>query len=236
MKKGLRGSLAGFLILTALASCHRHSSDAVNDCIARFVPTPDSKISATQLDSVNLLFSKNNLSTTGLGFINMSTGIVSSPSYSGRQTQIAASQFFNGLPAFGLSVYYNFDSAYNYMPSSSYIYTGATPDNDTIGHQNLETLRQIFLNNYKNCAIEGGAANSGPTHPTKPFQDTCLLAVLGYADASIQNTGIPYGTQRVKAWMIYPADFQFIPYAPLYPSVIVIDGTGQAIPVTIAIP
>jgi hypothetical protein len=185
-----------------------------------------------QLDTLDLFFHKNNLSTTGLQFLfinyinypNSSYGTYKGPFY-----QASADLILNGLRATSVNMSFNFDSTGTLLDSSGG-YSGQLPNNDTTGHQSLATLRQLFLDNYKQCAIGGGCMNCGIKQPTAPYQDTCLIAELVYLDASIQNTSIPSRQQLIKAWLVSSAD------NPIFPAVTVVDNTGQAIPLKLFFP
>lgn len=231
MKKALRG-LPAFLILTGMLSCSRHSTSAGNDCIAALITPSGSTISSAQLDSVNNLFSKNNLTTTGLQFISMTT-FSAGPTH----IQVDARQFVNGLLALYEDEIFDFDNTGTLIYPIQGGYTGAAPDKDTTTHQSLESLRQAFLNNYKNCTIQGGPINSKPYHPTAPYQDTCLVAQLVYVDSATGQTGVAYGADLVEAWLVYPADMTsaYNPKPP-FPEVTVIDKTGAAVPTVLSIP
>jgi hypothetical protein len=231
-------SLLAIALITQLAACSRH--DGGNDCISRPPLENTTLLSSAQMDTVDNLFSQNNLSTSGLQFSNIfyNTSIVS-PGYSGPLIQVVAEQWINGLPLFGGVAYFSFGNGVYQSPSAG-LYQGAPPGGDTIGHRGLEDLRQAFLQNYKQCTISGGPANSKPSHPTAPYQDSCLYAVLGYIDAFYAGTGIPYGQQLIKVWVVAG---QSSNYASMiaegispYPAVFVVDSTGYAWPQDISIP
>lgn len=222
-------TLICFLLL-ALVACSRRSSSSSSPCIERYVATLNPIISATQLNTVDAYFSKNKLPTAGLQFISVDTAYLSYPGYTGNITQVDAHLFINGLPTFYFEQYFDFDTA-GVLTSNSAPYHGAPANNDTTGHQSLASLRQLFLNNYRNCVSQLPIAHSVPVHPSVPYDDTCLLAQLGYVDASILHTGIPFNTLLLKAWMVYPASQSSNndPYTRIYPCVTVIDNTGQPI-------
>jgi hypothetical protein len=231
-------SLLAIAFIAQLVACSRH--DGGNDCISRPPLENTTLLSSAQIDTVDNLFSQNNLSTSGLQFsyITYNTSIIS-PAYSGPEIQVVAEQWIKGLPLFGGVTYFSFGNGVFLSPSAG-LYQGAPPGGDTIGHRSLEALRQAFLQNYKQCTISGGLANSKPSHPTAPYQDSCLYAVLGYIDASFAGTGIPYGQQLVKVWVVAG---QSSNYASMiaegispYPAVFVVDSTGYAWPEDISIP
>jgi hypothetical protein len=235
MKNGHIGLLT-LALATQLVACSRH--DGGNDCIARppLVNTP--LLSSAQLDTIDNLFSSNNLSTTGLQFSHIFYDTVTSTAYSGPLIQISAEQYINGLPLFYGEVYFNFGKGI-FQPPAAGLYQGASPGGDTIGHRGLEALRQTFLQNYKQCTIFGGLANSKPSHPTAPYQDSCLYALLGYTDASNMGTGIPYGKQLIKVWEVTPDNYisrWITEGVPLYPAVYIVDSTGYTWPESLSIP
>ena len=227
----MKKTAAFLLSLIAFLSCSRHGGPgADNHCIASYFPSTGSLVSAGALDTIDGFFSKNNLSTSGIQFLYLdSFNTVDPTSYSGPAYQVVGTQIFNGLPGPNASLSFTFDSTGTLLDSIGG-YSAQFVDKDTSGHQSLATLRQLFLNNYKNCTIEGGALNSKPSHPTVSYNDTCLAASMVYVDASIGNGGTPYGKQLVKAWVVASADLFG------YPSITVIDSTGRVIPEMLVYP
>lgn len=235
MKKSLSLSL---ILAGALFAC-KHTTvtdNAGNGCISRYVPQPQRVVSQSIIDSIDNFFAQNNLSTAGLQFFGWGYGdtIISGVSEV-KTIQFDAYQYINGLPVLRNSVYYNFNSNGVYLPPAAGTVPVYTVVGDTVPHQNLQALRQDFLNNYKQCAIYSTVANPQVSHPTAPYQDTCLSAVLGYMDAGYLKMGIPYGKQLVKTWIIYPSDQTFSFYAE-YPAVFVADNTGYAFPQVFQLP
>lgn len=218
------------MLIVGIGSCtRRNDSGGENNCISRYSPSSEPLVTTGQLDTIKQYFQKNNLSTTGLQFTSAAAITIPGPAYNGITYLVGAQLWINGLRVPSSNIQYQFDSTGTLLNSVG-AYTGQIPDNDTAGHQSLTSLRQQFLNNYKQCFISGGCMNCGTTRPTASYQDTCLTAELVYLDASIQNNNTPSGKQLVKGWMVFPADNEN------FPLVYVIDGTGQAIPFGIYLP
>ena len=224
-------TLAGLLFVAD--SCSHHNASAPgNGCISRYYPPTGPLVTAGQLDTLDLFFHKNSLSTANLQFLyvnynnypNSSYGTYKGPFY-----QAGAELILNGLRASPSNMTFTFDSTGTLLDSLGG-WSGQLPNNDTTGHQSLASLRQSFLDNYKQCELGGGCLNCGIKQPTAPYQDTCLIAQLVYLDAGIQNSSIPYGQQLIKAWLVASADY------PYFPEVTVIDNTGQAIPLKLFFP
>lgn len=224
----MKKSAAFLLILAVFLGCSRHSGGVDNHCISRNTPSSAPLVTAGQLDTLNRYFAKNNLSTAGLQFVTVVSFNATQGAYTGAFYQVAANFFLNGLLTAPGEAIFTFDSTGTLLDSAGG-WHGQLPNNDTTGHQDLATLRQLFLNNYKKCTIAGGPVNSKPSHPTAPYGDTCLIASLEYVDAGVQFDDFPYGQQLVKAWLVSSA-------ANTYPSVTVIDSTGEVIPAFIALP
>ena len=220
------------LILSAaiLASCTHHNETAAG-CISRYFPTTGPLVTAGQLDTLNGFFHKNNLSTNNLQFqyVNFINAPFSTNTYKGAYYQAAVGLILNGLRVPSATMYFNFDSTGNFLDSVGG-YFGQLPSNDTTSQETLTSLRQIFLNNYKQCVAGGGCFNCQLVHPTAPYQDTCLAAELVYVDASIQNNNTSFGKQLIKGWLVSAADSHG------FPEVTVIDNTAQAIPAAIFYP
>ena len=210
---------------------------AGNGCISRYVPQPQTGLfTQTISDSIENLFAQNNLPTSGLQFFSWGYGDTIIGGVPKIETiEVIAYQYLNGLPVLKNSVYFDFNSNGKYEPPAAGTFPAYPVIGDTIAHQTLQTLRQDFLNNYKQCTIYSSVINPLPIHPTAPYQDTCLSAVLGYMDAGYLNMGIPYGKQLAKTWIIYPSDQRFSFYAE-YPAVFVADGTGYAFPQVFQLP
>jgi hypothetical protein len=220
MKKGLKlqWCLAGVLFFSYI-SCSKHHDVPTADCITRIEPSQASTVSATQLDSIDALFSRNGLSTAGLQFYGFYVDTIVLPGYSGIEQQVGAAIFYNGLPSFENYATFIFKAGI-YSPADGVTWQGATPGPDTTAHQTLEDLRAIYLAHYQQDAIGSPLANPPPpSHPGLNWRDSCLVATLGYADASIFNSSIPWGTQLVKAWWIAPV-------GQTYPAIYVEDDNG----------
>ena len=222
MKKRLklRWCLAGVVFFLYI-SCSKHhdTPTAAADCITRIEPSQASTVSATQLDSIDVLFSRNGLSTAGLQFYSFYVDTIELSGYSGIQQQVGATIFYNGFPLFEYSATFIFKTGI-YSPADGVTWPGATPGPDTTAHQTLEDLRAIYLAHYQQDAITPPIANPPPpSHPGLNWRDSCLVATLGYIDASIFNSSIPWGTQLVKAWWIAPV-------GQTYPAIYVEDDNG----------
>jgi len=222
--------LAWSILLTAaFASCSRHNAAKTNDCISRVFPSTGPFVTSGQLDTIDAYFQKNHLSTSNLQFLYVNIFTAQETINHHTIYNVGAGLILNGLRVPSANLAFDFDSTGTLLDSAGG-YKGQLPDNDTTGHQSLGNLRQLFLANYKQCIVEGGPANAKPDIPTAPYDDTCLSAELVYVDAGIQNgTGFA-GQQLVKAWLVTAADNTY------FPEVTVIDNTGQAIPLRLALP
>ena len=220
MKNGLklRWCLAGVLFFSYI-SCSKHHDTPAADCITRTDASRASTVSATQLDSIDALFSRNGLSTAGLQFYSLFVDTIVEPGYSGIEQQVSATIFYNGLPLFEGYASFVFKAGI-YSPADGVTWQGATPGPDTTFHQTPEDLRAIYLAHYQQDAVTPPTANPPPPlHPGLNWRDSCLVATPGYADASIFNSSIPRGTQMVKAWWIAPV-------GTTYPALFVEDDNG----------
>jgi hypothetical protein len=239
MKNGywLNGLLA-LALLAGLTACSRHGSAVGNDCISRFTPDGTTPlIPQSELDTITGLFTQNNLPASGLQFTSIIYNAVYNPSqYSGPQDQVTANVYINGLPVFQGQEYFDFDSTGAFQPPAIGGWQGQQPGKDTTTRQSLIALRQAFLKNYKLCTVEGGPINSKPSHPTAPYDDTCLSAELGYMDANSINTNTPYGQQLIKVWLVCSSTSRLYPSFFVYPAVFVADSTGAVRPQYLIIP
>jgi hypothetical protein len=227
MKK--RFAVAPFLAgLLLIASCTRHTG-SVNGCISRYNPNTGPLLRSGQLDTIDTYFQKNHLSTANLQFLYVNIFPAQQTATHHYDYQVGVGLILNGLRVPSANMVFDFDST-GALTDSLGGYSGQLPNNDTTGRQSLENLRQLFLANYKQCVIAGGAANSKPEIPTAPYDDTCLSAELVYVDAGIQNGSGFNGQQLVKAWIVTAADNSY------FPEVTVIDNTGQAIPFKVFLP
>jgi hypothetical protein len=141
MKKALKlpGCLAAVLSFLYI-SCDKHHDNPAVDCITRISASQAANVSVTQLDSIDALFSRNGLSTTGLQFYNFFVDTITEPAYSGIEQQVGAYLSYNGLPVFENSETFIFKEGI-YQPAASVVYQGAVPGPDTTSHQTLEDLR-----------------------------------------------------------------------------------------------
>ena len=241
MKKRLKFVLLFPLISCSfsLISCSRHNDPPTADCITRVYDTAmSSTVTSAQLNAISALFQRNNLSTTGLQFTYIDSNIYQPPNYSVPVSQvlITANVFINGLPTFFGGLGYTF---YNDVYQANVGHYGAVSStNDTSAHQTLEDLRNIYLAHYQQDGTYGGAAyDTIPSHPGLNWRDSCLVAMLGYADANIFNSNIAYGTSAVKAWRISPVGSPYSPYGSIpYPSIFVEDDNGTWAPNNIYLP
>jgi hypothetical protein len=171
------------------------------------------------LDSIDALFSHNGLSTAGLQFYGFYVDTITEQGYTEIEQQVSAAIFYNGLPSFGNYATFIFKAGI-YSQADGVTWQGATPGPDTTAHQTLEDLRAIYLAHYQQDAITPPVAHPPPpSHPGLNWRDSCLVATLGYADASVFNSSIPWGTQLVKAWWIAPV-------GQTYPAIYVEDDNG----------
>jgi hypothetical protein len=189
--------LAGLAI--SIPSCSK-SSQTISDstCISRVVPkATDYQVSAADLQSIFALFKANHLSTANLQFMSYTT-------YSDA-AQVWATPFFNGLPAWVGGEFFTFNAGI-YQPGGVYDgYTGPVPNSNISTHQTLSNLRVAFLAHVSKSGTVGGAANSRGSFPftASGFADSCLLATLGYMDASmIPGSTTPSETALVKVWSV----------------------------------
>lgn len=208
-----------------LISCSRHHDNPAADCITRLPDTVSqtSTVTAPQLDAILALFQHNNLPTTGLKFVGIDSNIYEPPGYTDSisQVMVVTTLFINGLPAFSGGVAFYF---YNDVYQANLTHYGTPSSTDTSAHQTLEDLRAIYLAHYQQDAFTSPVADPPPpTHPGLNWRDSCLAATLGYADASIFNSSIPWGTQMVKAWWVAPVGH-------IYPAIYVEDDNGAWTP------
>ena len=228
MKKRLKFGLAPAVVLLFL-SCSKHHDSGDTNCISRIEPSSVSALPADQLDSITVLFRQNQLSTAGLQFLFFAVYTVVQPGFSGTEQQVQANFSLNTLPVFSLSENFIFNQGV-YQPSASNLYTGAIPNGDTTGHRTLASLRSIYLSNYKQMVIGGGCSGCQFRHPSPTYNDSCLTAELGYADAAYFNNGAtPYGSVLMKAWKVSPLSGGF-------PTIYIQDSTGIAYPLDLIYP
>ncbi|HLX91225.1 MAG TPA: hypothetical protein VKR32_06055 [Puia sp.] len=224
------------LLSAGVASCSKNHSDEVNaaesGCIERIVARPTDlplngppiinvdPITPAQIDTIETLFAKNNMSYSNLEFIfyNNSIGV-----------QATATPFLNGLPIFNDGQVYDFVNGI-YSSSDSYLTTEVSTDNNTTSNQSLANLRTAFFDHLSEATITGPQLNAKPSVPlASSYLDTCLSATLGYLDLSY-IPGNPFSLGHVvKVWEVSPVN-------GYYPTVYVRDDNGHAWGVPIYIP
>jgi hypothetical protein len=210
--------LPAFLAL--LPSCTRHSTIVPNGCISRVVPNYTiNTLSAGANDSIQALFAANNLSTNDLQFVIFSPQMVFGTPPNSSPAQVSAVPFINGLPVF-TDDFFTFD---NGILKTTFLYQGKPQNNDSTGHQSLSLLQIDFLVHVSQVTIGGGALNSVPTRLSPAtYRDSCLLATLGYLDASqVPGNSAPWGETLIKVWKVTPLNGNF-------PTVYVEDDNGLA--------
>jgi hypothetical protein len=194
----------------------------------------DTLLSRYELDSINLLFRQNNLSTADLQFYSFKDYMVQDSTYDGIEVQIIATQFFHNLPLFSGAgdKLFLFNSGRLQPPPLHYWdgYDGPAPDADTSGHQALSVLRSAFFKMLAGYVNPGGPAlwpdssNNPPDYP-----DSCLVAKLGYIDASwAPGSTIRPNTALIKVWKVSPQSSG--------PVVYVQDNNGLPWPVALTAP
>jgi hypothetical protein len=209
-----------------------HSSDS--GCITRVTPMlTDSILSRNELDSINVLFLGNNLSTANLQFYSFKGYMVDDSTYDGIQEQIIATQFFHNLPLFSVAgdKMFQFDNGQLQPPLAHYWngYDGPAPDMDTSGHQALSVLRSAFFESLAGYVNPGGPA-LWPDSSNQPvnYHDSCLVAKLGYIDAAwAPGSSIRPNTALIKVWKVSPLSG---------PAVYVQDNNGLPWPVALTLP
>jgi hypothetical protein len=237
----MKGKFWGLaIIMLSAVACNKHDSSTVNNnvCGNRLTPkATDHAVAGADLDSIRALFSANNLSIDNLQFQYWDTAWTLNTipgQFNGHEEQVVATQYFNGLPVFGESVYFTFYDGV-YQPDQSSKYTGPAPVGDTTGHRTLAELRKIFLSHISESYRAGGLANSKPFIPTAAaYENDCLTVTLGYMDAGMTfRQGPPLNKALVKVWAVTPASNPSISFFPL---VYVEDGSGTGWGVPFLIP
>jgi hypothetical protein len=214
------------VLIVSDTSCSKQDAATTdNDCIARSIPRYiETGLTDSQLDSINNLFGKNNLSTSQLQFYHFTSNIYSDPTKP-PTSQVCANLFLNDLPVFRLNEVFLFS---NGVLDTSYLYTGTPLSNDTTGHQSLTTLRKTFLSHVSE-AITYSPVSKPFVPSSSAYLNVCLVATLGYIDVSyLPGNTKPWGT-LIKVWSIKPSD-------NFYPSVYVKDEDGSAWGSPIVIP
>jgi hypothetical protein len=195
-------------------------------CISRYTgPASLFSLNSHQLDTVQYLFRTNGLSTDNLQF-------TAYYSYAREDSGIlhyyqgaAAYHLINSLPVFEPQYYWSFrDSIYlpgNHPPLPD-------PGSDTTTRQTLTALRGLFFKAYQSLIYSDKELIAMPRlrRPGYYYHDSCLVAQLGYLDASRQpNSNIPYNKKLLKVWKITSKGA--IPYGA-GPVTFVVDSTGDA--------
>jgi hypothetical protein len=199
------GCLVGLLFFSP--SCSKSNQNAVDStCITQIIPkVTDYQVSGADLDSIIALFRSNNLSTSNLQFQSWESFWASSPSYTGRQEQVQATQFINGLPVWSGGTFFIFNAGV-FQPGISVRYTGPLPNAGMATQQTPPELRRAFLAHYSESRMEGGPAGVNPNTPPHyaSYQDSCFLITLAYIDASEipGNNSVAPGQSLVRVWKV----------------------------------
>jgi hypothetical protein len=135
-----------FLLIVGAASCSKHGNVAAdNGCIERVIPQhTETTLRTTQIDSIMALFSKNNISTDQLQFIQFIPNIYVDPVRT-PQAQVRANLFVNGLPVFRYNEVFVFNDG---IFDTAYLYTGAPLSNDTTSIDPLLTCVVLSYNAF----------------------------------------------------------------------------------------
>ena len=230
----------GWLLLSVLiifgTSCSKNGTSHGSDsgCITRVIPMlTDTLLSLDELDSINVLFRQNNLSTANLQFYSFNGYMVHDSTYDGIQLQIIATQFYHNLPLFSVAgdKMFLFNDGQVQPPPPNYWdgYDGPAPDADTSGHQALSVLRSAFFERLAGYVNPGGPAlwPDSPSHQVN-YHDSCLVAKLGYIDAAwAPGSTISPNTALIKVWKVSPLSG---------PSVYVQDNNGLSWPIALTFP
>jgi hypothetical protein len=194
----------------------------------------DTLLSRDKLDSINRLFRQNNLSTANLQFYSFNVYTVHNSTYNGIQEQILAVQFYHNLPLFSVAgdKIFVFNDGQLQPPPPHYWdgYNGPAPDTDTSGHQALSILRSAFFERLAGYINPGGPAlwPDSPYHPSN-YQDSCLVAKLGYIDAAwAPGSTIRPNIALIKVWKVSPLSSG--------PPVYVQDNNGLSWPIALTFP
>jgi hypothetical protein len=220
--------LLSFLLISGICCKRNYNSPADNGCISQVISNPaQSSLAAPQLDSIETLFRKNNLSTSGLQFIEYVPDIYGITAINPQsQTQVTAYLFINGLPVFGTNELFIFNGG---IFDTAYLYTGHPANNNVNTRLPLDTLRKDFLQHVSQSDVYGGASGKPFIPSASTYLDSCLVATLGYVDAtSVPGQTLPYGN-LIKVWSVTTLHNS-------YPSVLVEDDNGLAWGVSIYVP
>jgi hypothetical protein len=217
-----------FLLVSGICCTRNYNSPVDNGCISQVISNPSqSSLAASQVDSIETLFSKNNLSTSGLQFIEYVPDIYGSPAINPQsQTQVTAHLFLNGLPVYGINELFIFNGG---IFDTAYLYTGHPANNNENTRLPLDSLRKDFLQHVSQSDIYGGASGKPFIPSATTYLDSCLDATLGYVDAtSVPGQTLPYGN-LIKVWTVTTLHNS-------YPCVMVEDDNGLAWGVSIYVP
>ncbi len=219
--------LVAVLYVFGVACTKHQNSISDNGCISRLVAkTISPTLSSSQIDSINILFSNNNMSTAQLQFLYFTPNVYSDTTKP-TQSQVIANLFINGLPMFGNNEAFIFN---NGIFDTAYLYNGIPQTNDTTGHQSFSYLRTAFMNHVSE-SITYMPLQIPPFIPSpKNYIDSCLTATLGYVDASSipGNQNDIWGSTLIKVWSVSCNNH--------YPSILVKDDNGLAWGVPVYIP
>jgi hypothetical protein len=230
------GWLLLFVLVINGVSCSKLGTSPASDsgCITRVIPMlTDTLLSGGELDSINLLFQQNSLSTANLQFYSFRDYLVQDSTFDGIEEQIIATQFFHNLPLFSVAgdKLFLFNSGQLQPPPLHYWdgYDGPAPDADTSGHQALSVLRSGFLEMLAGYVNPGGPEQSADSSNYPNYHDSCLVAKLGYIDASwAPGSTIRPNTALIKVWKVSPLSSG--------PVVYVQDNNGLPWPVALTMP
>jgi len=221
-----------FVLMIFGASCAKKGPSQGSDsgCITRVIPIlTDSFLSQYELDSINTLFRQNNLSTANLQFYSFKGYMVHDSMYDGIQEQIIATQFYYGLPLFSVAgdKMFLFNNG-QLQPSPPHYwdgYDGPAPDMDTSGHQALSVLSSAFFERLAGYVNPGGPELVDSSN----YQDSCLVAKLGYIDASwAPGSTIRPNIALIKIWKVTPLNGNLAVYVQ--------DNNGLSWPVALTLP
>jgi hypothetical protein len=226
----------GWLLLSGLIifgpSCSKNGTSHGSDsgCITRVIPMlTDTLLSPGELDSINMLFRQNNLSTANLQFYFFKGFMVDDSTYDGIQEQIIATQFYHNLPLFSVAgdklFLFNNGQLQPTPPHYWDGYDGPAPDMDTSGHQALSVLRSAFFERLAGYVNPGGPASYQPVN----YHDSCLVAKLGYIDASwAPGSTVRPNTALIKVWKVTPLSSGLAVYVQ--------DNNGLSWPIALTLP
>lgn len=223
------------ILIICLASCSKRGAAHESGCITRVIPMlTDTLLARDKYDSINRLFRQNNLSTSNLQFYSFKVYTVNDSTYNGIREQILAVQFYHNLPLFTVAgdKIFLFNDGQLQPPPPHYWdgYDGPAPDTDTSGHQVLSTLRNAFFERLAEYINPGGPAiwPDSLSHPSN-YQDSCLVAKLGYIDAAwAPGSTIRPNTALIKVWKVTPLSSG--------PPVYVQDNNGLSWPIVLTFP